>query len=61
MSNQNDRETHDVMVRPSIDTHKKLIAIAKHEKRNPGPQALKLVEEGVNKYLIDHPEVASQL
>jgi len=61
MNNQNDRETHDVMVRPSIDTHKKLIAIAKHEKRNPGPQALKLVEEGVNQYLIDHPEVAAQL
>ena len=61
MSNQTDRDTHDVMVRPSKDLHRKLAAIAAHEKRKNGPQALQFVEEGVERYLAEHPHIAEQI
>lgn len=54
-------ETHDVMVRPSIDIYAKLTAIAAIERRSNGPQALKFVEEGINRYLAEHPCLAEQI
>ncbi len=61
MTKKSDRETHDVMVRPANDIYRKLAFIAEVEKRNHGPQALKFVEEGINRYLEDNPHIAEQL
>lgn len=49
------------MVRPANDIYQKLAFIAAIEKRNHGPQALKFVEEGITRYLSDHPHIAKQL
>lgn len=61
MSHKTDRGTHDVMVRPANDIYRKLAFIAAIEKRNHGPQALKFIEEGITRYLSDHPHIAKQL
>ncbi len=61
MNKKTDRGTHDVMVRPANDIYQKLAFIAAIEKRNHGPQALKFVEEGISRYLSDHPDIAKQL
>jgi hypothetical protein len=55
------KATHDVMVRPNLTTHRKLELIAAMENRRSGPQALKFVEEGIDRYLAENPELAKQL
>jgi len=52
---------HDVMIRPLKDLHAKLLAIAEAEHRDAGPQALKFVEDGIERYLAENPELARQL
>ncbi|MBD3609286.1 MAG: hypothetical protein HUJ30_01930 [Gammaproteobacteria bacterium] len=49
------------MVRPSKSHYSKLQAIAAVEDRRPGTQATRFLEEAIDNYVEQHPEVAEQL
>jgi hypothetical protein len=58
MTPKQNSDKHDVMIRPSKTYHRKLLAIAAKEQRYPGRQALKFVEDSIDQYLDQHPELA---
>lgn len=60
MTTETTTEIKEVMVRLPAGYHRKLEAIAEIEARKAGPQARKLVQDGIDNYLASHPEIASQ-
>lgn len=51
----------EVLVRLPEDYRQKLELIAQREVRMTGPQARKLVMDGIDQYLGQHPELIEQL